>query len=170
MYLFAVIGGGIAVWRIWQNLNKLRTRKNDTWDERLIDQLRKHGSDPFKPHDVDFFLAFPTLEAAESLAARVRDAKGSTRTSDEPENGDLRYGLHLHKSMLLVVPDMKELSRRLTDAAKEKEGRYDGWSAKPVRDGSASRPSARSRSSYFFFSVCFLTASAAALMASGSPR
>jgi hypothetical protein len=27
---------------------------------------------------------------------------------------------------------MKELSRRLTDAAKEKEGRYDGWSAKPV--------------------------------------
>jgi hypothetical protein len=27
---------------------------------------------------------------------------------------------------------MKEISRRLTDAAKEKEGRYDGWSAKPV--------------------------------------
>jgi len=24
MYVFAVIGGVIAVWRIWQNLNKLR--------------------------------------------------------------------------------------------------------------------------------------------------
>jgi hypothetical protein len=34
--------------------------------------------------------------------------------------------------MLLVVPDMKELSRRLSDAAKEKLGKYDGWSAKPV--------------------------------------
>ena len=55
-----------------------------------------------------------------------------TDVVDSPENGDLRYSLHAHKSMLLVVPDMKELSRRLTDAAKEKEGRYDGWCAKPV--------------------------------------
>ena len=59
MYVFAIIGGVIAAWRIWQNLNKLRQRKNDSWDARLIDQLRKRGSDPFKPHDVDFFLAFP---------------------------------------------------------------------------------------------------------------
>jgi histidinol-phosphate/aromatic aminotransferase/cobyric acid decarboxylase-like protein len=132
MYLFAVIGGGIAVWRIWQNLNQLRTRKNDSWDERLIDQLRKHGSDPFKPHDVDFFLAFPTREAAEALAARLTTEGFKTDVVDSPENGDLRFSLHAHKSMLLVVPDMKELSRRLTDAAKEKEGRYDGWSAKPV--------------------------------------
>jgi hypothetical protein len=132
MYLFAVIGGGIAVWRIWQNLNKLRTRKNDTWDERLIDQLRKQGSDPFKPHDVDFFLAFPAREAAEFLAARFKMEGFDADVVDSPENGELRYSLHLHKSMLLVVPDMKELSRRLTDAAKEKEGRYDGWSAKPV--------------------------------------
>jgi hypothetical protein len=132
MYVCAIIGGVIAGWRIWQNLNKLRTRKNDTWDERLIDQLRKQGSDPFKPHDVDFFLAFPTIEAAEHLAARFKTEGFDADVVDSPENGNLRYSLHLHKSMLLVVPDMKELSRRLTDAAKEKEGRYDGWSAKPV--------------------------------------
>jgi histidinol-phosphate/aromatic aminotransferase/cobyric acid decarboxylase-like protein len=135
MYLFAVIGGGIAAWRIWQNLNKLRTRKNDSWDERLIDQLRKQGSDPFKPHDVDFFLAFPTREAAERLAARLTAEGFDSDVVDSPENGELRYSLHTHKSMLLVVPDMKELSRRLTDAAKEGEGRYDGWSAKPVPRG-----------------------------------
>jgi len=132
MYLFAVIGGGIAVWRISQNLNKLRTHKNDTWDERLIDQLRKQGSDPFKPHDVDFFLAFPARESAEFLAARFKTEGFDTDVVDSPENGELRYGLHLHKSMMLVVPDMKALSRRLTDAAKEKDGKYDGWSAKPV--------------------------------------
>ena len=132
MYLFAVLGGGIAIWRIWQNLNKLRTQKNDSWDERLIDQLRKQGSDPFKPHDVDFFLAFPARESAEFLAARFQTEGFDTDVVDSPENGELRYSLHLHKSMLLVVPDMKELSRRLTDAAKEREGRYDGWSAKPV--------------------------------------
>jgi hypothetical protein len=27
---------------------------------------------------------------------------------------------------------MQELSRRLTEAATERKGRYDGWSAKPV--------------------------------------
>ena len=71
MYVFAVIGGVIAVWRIWQNLNKLRQRKNDSWDARLVDQLRKRGSDPFKPHDLDFFLAFPTREAADPVAAQM---------------------------------------------------------------------------------------------------
>ena len=107
-------------------------RKNDSWDARLIDQLRKRGSDPFKPHDVDFFLAFPTREAAEALAAQL-DAEGfETDVVDTPENGDLRYSLHAHKSMQLTVPDMQALSRRLTDAAKEKGGRYDGWAAKPV--------------------------------------
>ena len=68
--------------------------------------------------------------------------------------------------MQLTVPDMQELSRRLTDAAKEQGGRYDGWSAKQVPTATIA---ARSLD-YFFFSVCFLTASAAALMASGSPR
>jgi hypothetical protein len=81
---------------------------------------------------VDFFLAFPTPEAAEFLAGRFKTEGFDADVVDSPENGDLRYSLHLHKSMLLVVPDMKELSRRLTDAAKEREGRYDGWSAKPV--------------------------------------
>ena len=71
--------------------------------------------------------------------------KGSTRTSSRtPENGDLRYSLHAHKSMQLTVPDMQELSRRLTDAANA-QGR-------PVRrleretgraDGSADRSAPR---------------------------
>ena len=58
---------------------------------------------------------------------------------DEPESGVLRYSLHAHKSMQLTVPDMQDLSRRLTDQATELGGRYDGWSAKevPRTDGPA---------------------------------
>jgi hypothetical protein len=132
LYVFAILGGALAAWRIWQNLNKLRTRQNDSWDARLIDQLRKRGSDPFKPHDVDFFLAFPSAEAAEQLAAQLRGEGFDADLVDEPQNGDLRYSLHAHKSMQLTVPGMQDLSRRLTEAAKEKGGRYDGWSAKQV--------------------------------------
>ena len=129
---FAAIGGFIAVWRIWQNLAKLRQRKNDSWDARLIDQLRKRGSDPFKPHDVDFFFAFPSKEAADELAARLTSEGFKTDVIDTPENGELRYSLHAQKSLQLTVPDMQDLSRRLTDAALAKNGRYDGWSAKQV--------------------------------------
>ena len=60
--------------------------------------------------------------------SRRRTARSSSRRScaregfdadvkDTPENGELRYSLHAHKSMQLTVPDMQELSRRLTDAA-----------------------------------------------------
>ena len=136
IFVFAIIGGLVAAWRIWQNLRKLQQRQNDSWDARLIDQLRKRGSDPFKPHDVDFFLAFPTQDAAERLAARLRNEGFDADVVDEPESGALRYSLHAHKSMQLTVPDMQELSRRLTDQAKEMGGRYDGWSAKQVpREG-----------------------------------
>jgi hypothetical protein len=132
LFIFAIIGGLLAGFRIWQNLQKLRRQKNDSWDARLIDQLRKRGSDPFKAHDVDFFLAFPTPEAAEDLATQLRTEGFDADVVDEPESGDLRYSLHAHKSMKLTVPDMQELSRRLTVAATERKGRYDGWSAKQV--------------------------------------
>jgi len=132
MYVFAIIGGVIAGWRIWQNLNKLRQRKNDSWDARLIDQLRKRGSDPFKPHDLDFFLAFPTRETADEVAAQMTTEGFKTDVIDTPESGELRYSLHAQKSLHLTVPDMQELSRRLTDIATAKGGRYDGWSAKQV--------------------------------------
>lgn len=132
LYVFASIGGLIAAWRIWQNLQKLRQRQNDSWDARLIDQLRKRGSDPFKPHDVDFFLAFPNAAVAEQLAGQLRAENFEAEIKDTPDNGELRYVVHLHKSMKLTVPDMQELSRRLTDAATARGGRYDGWSAKQV--------------------------------------
>ena len=132
MYFFAILGGLVAAWRIYTNLQKLRRQKNDSWDERLIVQLRKRGSDPFKPHDVDFFLAFPTQDAAEDLARQLRSEGFDADVVDEPDSGELRWSLHAHKSMQLTVPDMQELSRRLSEAATAKQGRYDGWSAKQV--------------------------------------
>ena len=72
LYVFAIIGGLVAAWRIYQNLQKLRQRQNDSWDARLIDQLRKRGSDPFRPYDVDFFFAFPNPDSAQQLASQLR--------------------------------------------------------------------------------------------------
>lgn len=132
MFVFLFIGAVIAGFRIWQNLQKLRRHKNDSWDARLIDQLRKRGSDPFKPHEVDFFLAFPSRETADRLAAELGQEGFTCDVKEAPENGALAFSLHAQKSMQLSVADMQDLSRRLTDAAKLLGGRYDGWSAPVV--------------------------------------
>jgi hypothetical protein len=132
LYAFAILGGLIAAWRIWQNLQKLRQQQNDSWDARLIDQLRKRGSDPFKPHDVDFFLAFRDPDSAMQIVAQLTGEGFDAEVRDTPDNGELRYVVHAHKSMQLTVPDMQALSRRLTDVATARGGRYDGWSAKQV--------------------------------------
>jgi hypothetical protein len=129
LYVFAVIGGLVAAWRIYQNLRELKKRQNDSWDAKLIDQLRKRGSDPFRPYDVDFFFAFSQPEGAQQLATQLRSEGFDADVKDTPENGDLRYSMHAHKSMQLTVPDMQELSRRLTETATMLGGRYDGWSA-----------------------------------------
>jgi len=129
LYVFAILGGLIAAFRIYQNLQKLRQRQNDSWDARLIDQLRKRGSDPFRPYDVDFFFAFPNPDGAQQLARQLRAEGFDADMKDSPENGELRYSLHARKSMQLTVPDMQSLSRRLTDTATALGGRYDGWAA-----------------------------------------
>ena len=129
LYVFAILGGLVAAYRIWQNLQKLRQRQNDSWDARLIDQLRKRGSDPFRPYDVDFFFAFRSPDGAQQLARQLRAEGFDADMKDSPENGELRYSLHARKSMQLTVPDMQALSRRLTDTATAMGGRYDGWSA-----------------------------------------
>ena len=126
MWVFAIVGGLIAAWRIYQKLQLLRQRQNDSWDAKLIDQLRKRGSDPFKPHDVDFFFAFPTPDGAERLASQLRGEGFDADVKDNPENGELRYSLHAHKSMQLTVPDMQALSRRLTDSATALGSRHAG--------------------------------------------
>jgi hypothetical protein len=132
LFVFAVLGGLVAAWRIWQNLLKLKRQKNDSWDARVIDQLRKRGSDPFAPHDVDFFLSLPNRESADKLQAELAGEGFTADVLETPEAGELAYSLHAHKSLKLTVPDMQALSRRLTDAATALGGRYDGWSAKPV--------------------------------------
>jgi len=41
----------------------------------------------------------------------------------------LACSLHASKTMRLIVPDVQDISRRLTALATELRGRYDGWAA-----------------------------------------
>jgi hypothetical protein len=41
-------------------------------DQQILDQLKKAGSDLAKPHDIEFFLYFPTEPAANEGAKNVK--------------------------------------------------------------------------------------------------
>ena len=166
MYVFAIIGGVIAGWRIWQNLKSCAsartipgTRASST---SCVSAARIRSS---RTTWISSSL-FPTREAAEQLAAQLTTEGFDADMIDTPENGDLRYSLHAHKSMQLTVPDMQE-----PEPAPDRHGHGARGAVRRLeREAGAARSPTSVRSSYFFFSVCFLTASAAALMASGSPR
>src|SRR5947207_863252 len=48
------------------------SKKPDS-DEAVLIELRKAGSDVRKPHDVEFYLYFPSQATAEEAAVRLRE-------------------------------------------------------------------------------------------------
>jgi len=127
--LMVIAAGAIAAWRIYVVIRKLREAGDDSWDARAIDRLRKAGSDPFKPHEVDFFFGLPT-EAACANVQSVLEADGYKVDLKPVKDGSTHpFSLHATKSIRLSAPDMKQISRRLTDLATAQGGRYDGWTA-----------------------------------------
>ena len=117
----------IAV-RIYSKQRQARLSRADSWDEQSIGRLRSQGYAPFNDYRVDFFLALPDEAACQGARARLEpefsvDVK---RLQNDPSLG---YSLHATKTMRLLVPDMQEISRRLTALATEFHGRYDGWAA-----------------------------------------
>src|SRR6201998_403210 len=129
----------IAV-RIYSKLRLAQKSRRESWDEQIIGRLRSQGYAPFNDYRVDFFLALPNEAACQGARARLEPefAVDVKPLENDPE---LTSSLHATKTMRLVVPDMQEISRRLTALALEFHGRYDGWAAEG-RSGTPGRVSA----------------------------
>jgi hypothetical protein len=117
----------IAV-RIYSKLRLARKSRAESWDEQIIGRLRSQGYAPFNDYRVDFFLALPDEAACQGARARL-EPEFSVDVQPMQNDPSLAYSLHATKTMRLVVPDMQEISRRLTALATELHGRYDGWAA-----------------------------------------
>jgi len=117
----------IAV-RIYSKLRLARKSRAESWDEQIIGRLRSQGYAPFNDYRVDFFLALPDEAACQGARARL-EPEFSVDVKRLQNDSSLGYSLHATKTMRLLVPDMQEISRRLTALATEFHGRYDGWAA-----------------------------------------
>ncbi len=129
LYIFLVLAAALAIGRIWFSIRKLRQLPNDDWDTRLIERLRRGGADPFRPFDVDFFLALPSEVAAQSVAQRLGaegfrvDVRAVSESTEHP------FSVHAIRSMQLNADGIREVSTRLREVATALGGRYDGWTA-----------------------------------------
>ena len=125
-----VIAVAIIVARVYFNMKRLRqANSTESWDEKMIAQLRSRGYAPFNAYPVDFFLALPDETAVQSARGRL-EAEGFGVDVKPLENDpELNFSLHATKTMKLIVPDMQDIGRRMTAIATEFHGRYDGWAA-----------------------------------------
>jgi hypothetical protein len=112
--------------RVYFKIRSVRRSRAETWDEHMIAQLRSQGYAPFNDYRVDFFLALPDEAACQRARARLEPEFAVDTKPLQEESG---FSLHATKTMRLIVPDMQEISRRLTALATELGGRYDGWAA-----------------------------------------
>jgi hypothetical protein len=124
-----VAAAGIIIARIYFKIRGIQKSKQESWDEKMIEQLRSKGYAPFNEYRVDFFLALPDENAVQRVRSRLETDGFSVDAKPMAEKTDLPFSLHASKSMRLIVPDMQELTQRLTALADEFGGRYDGWAA-----------------------------------------
>ncbi|HEY3786197.1 MAG TPA: ribonuclease E inhibitor RraB [Steroidobacteraceae bacterium] len=124
-----IIAGVIIIGRIYFKVRKIQSSKAETWDARMIEQLRSKGYAPFNDYRVDFFIALPDEPACEAVRSRLEPQGFSVDTKPMAETADLPFSLHASKVMRLIVPDVQAQSRRMTELATEFHGRYDGWAA-----------------------------------------
>ena len=114
--------------RVFFKLRAAHGARRESWDARVIERLRSQGYAPFNEYRVDFFLALPDVAACQAVRARLEPefSVDEKPLENDPDHG---FSLHASKTMRLLVPDIQDISRRLTALAEEYQGRYDGWAA-----------------------------------------
>ena len=123
-----IVALGLIALRIYFKVRGAQRSRAESWDEQTIAKLRSQGYAPFNDYRVDFFLALPDEASAQGVRARL-EPEFQVDLRPLQNDRELTCSLHASKSMRLVVPEMQEISRRMTALATELRGRYDGWAA-----------------------------------------
>ncbi len=125
---FAAAGVLIAG-RIFFNLRKVARSRSESWDEKLVAQLRSKGYAPFNDYPVDFFLALPDDAACNAVRTQLEGEGFEVDVRPVENDPELHFSLHAKKTMRLIVPLIQEMTAHLTAVATQNRGRYDGWTA-----------------------------------------
>lgn len=115
--------------RVYFNLRKVAKSRMESWDEKLVAQLRAKGYAPFNDYPVDFFLALPDETACTAVRSRLEGEGFAVDVRPVENAAELKFSLHAKKVMRIIAPMIQEVSGHLTAVAAEHGGTYDGWTA-----------------------------------------
>lgn len=131
-YLILAFGAAVAIVRIWSAVRRHRAARAEDWDERLVRNLRTHGSDPFSPREVDFFFSLEEAAQCAPLAAELEaDGFGVDYRAMDREVA-AGFTLHARKLVRVTVPEMQAFGERFRALATRFGARYDGWATAGV--------------------------------------
>jgi len=99
-------------------------------DKNTLAQLQEAGSDLSKPHEIDYWLYFPTQQFAQAAAAELK-GKGFLVKSVAQSGKEWRA--LAHKSMVLSSGNVATTTSLLETLAASHSGDFDGWETKVVQ-------------------------------------
>jgi hypothetical protein len=99
-------------------------------DQQVLDQLKKAGSNFSKPHDIEFFLYFPSEAAATSAAQEVEKEVGSVEVKHGANSPE--WLCFATKRMAPAHGELVRLRTRFDNIASRLDGKYDGWGTEVV--------------------------------------
>ena len=101
-------------------------------DAQVIAQLKKAGSNVSKPHPIEFYLYFPTREAAERVAGKVRALGCGIKRVDPAASGP-GWLVLATKTMVPIEAELVKLRKEFEFLAKVEKGEYDGWETQVLK-------------------------------------
>jgi len=112
-------------------LDLFRSRRKPDLDQSVLVQLRKAGSDLSKPHNIEFFLYFPTQAVAEKAALSIRTT-GFEVEVKKAAQGD-SWLCFATKTMVPELPNLQRIRHNFATLAVSMNGDYDGWGTQVVK-------------------------------------
>ena len=118
-----VVIGGLFSW--WNS------QKETDPDQQVLDQLKKAGSNLSKPHQIEFFLYFPTEDSANRAAVDLRKVECNVKVE---LGADTTSWLCLAtKQMIPKHSEFLKLRKTFNEIAQKLNGEYDGWGTEIVK-------------------------------------
>jgi hypothetical protein len=108
-----------------KTLRNLFGRQKPDLDEAVLTHLRNAGSDLSRPHNIEFFLYFPTQAVADQAASRVQQDGFSTQV-EKGSQGDT-WLCFATKTMVPDLAVLQKIRNNFNSMAASLSGHYDGW-------------------------------------------
>jgi hypothetical protein len=118
-----LIMGGLFAWWLIQ--------KDSDPDQQKLDQVMKAGSDLTKPHNIKFFLYFPTEEAANRAAEDLRKEGFNIKVEVGADKSSAVC--FATKEMIPTYSELVKLRKRFNEITRKLNGEYTGWGTEIVK-------------------------------------